>query len=149
MKTGMKVGDAMTQGALSVKLDDTIEKCAKLMTERKIGALMIKENNELKGLITERDIIRKVIAKGNNPSQERVKDYMITDLSTIAPDKDVFEALIKMRDDDVKHLPVVDGRNVIGVLTLKDVLKIQPQLFELLIEKMDLKEDRRRLGEFE
>jgi signal-transduction protein with cAMP-binding, CBS, and nucleotidyltransferase domain len=144
MKTGIKVGDSMSEGVVSLKPNDTIEKCASLMRDKKIGSLMIKENNELKGLITERDIVRKVVAKGVNPSQEKVEHYMTTNLSTITPDKDIFEALIKMRDDDVRHLPVVEGKKVVGVLTLKDVLKIQPQLFDLLIEKIDIENDKKR-----
>ena len=56
----------------------------------------------------------------------------------------MFEALIRMRDLNIRHLPVVDDKKLIGLLTLKDVLKIEPQLFELLVEKFELREEGRK-----
>ncbi len=144
MKTGYKVYDCMTTKPVSVSSDASLEKCAKVMAANHVGALVIKDNHESKGLITEQDIVRKVLAKGENPLTKKVKDFMAKELLTVSPDDDIYDALIKMRDSNIRHLPVVDDNRMIGLLTIKDILKIEPQLFELLVEKFELKEETRK-----
>lgn len=144
MKTGYKVYDCMTTKPISVSSDATLEKCAKVMAQNHVGALVVKDNHQSKGLITEQDIVRKVIAKGTNPLTKKVKDFMEKKLITIKPSDDIYEALIKMRDSNIRHLPVVDKGKMVGLLTLKDVLKIEPSLFELLVEKFELREEKRK-----
>ena len=74
----------------------------------------------------------------------KVNDIMESDIKTITPEKDIFEALILMKEFNIRHLPVVDGSKMIGLLTLKDILKIEHQLFDLLVEKFELKEESRK-----
>ena len=144
MKTGYKVYDCMTTKPVSVSSDATLEQCAKAMAKNHVGALVVKDNHLSKGLITEQDIVRKVLAKGTNPLAKNVKDFMEKKLITIKPNDDIYEALIKMRDSNIRHLPVVDKGKMVGLLTLKDVLKIEPSLFELLVEKFELREEKRK-----
>ena len=144
MKTGYKVYDCMTTKPISITSDISLEECAKVMAQNHVGALVIKENHISKGLITEQDIVRKVIAKGVNPLTKKVKDFMETKLITIGTNDDIYDALIKMRDYNIRHLPVVDKGKMVGLLTLKDVLKIEPSLFELLVEKFELREETRK-----
>ena len=144
MKTGYKVYDCMTTKPISVSSDASLEECAKAMSQNHVGALVIKDNHESKGLITEQDIVRDVIAKGINPLTKKVKDFMATKLITIKPSDDIYDALIKMRDSNIRHLPVVDKGEMVGLLTLKDVLKIEPSLFDLLVEKFELREEKRK-----
>jgi len=143
-KTGYNVCDAMTKNPVVVYPSTTLLDCSKIMDKEHVGALIIKENNVLLGLITEQDIVRKVVAKGINPLKEQVKDYIEKEVITISPEQDIFEALIKMRDFNIRHLPVMDDKNMIGLLTLKDILKIQPQLFSLLLDKFELREESRK-----
>ena len=144
MKTGYKVYDCMTTKPISVTSDSTLEECAKVMAKNHVGALVIKDNHKSLGLITEQDLVRDVIAKGINPLGKKVKDFMETKLITISPNDDIYRALLKMRDNNIRHLPVVEKGAMIGLLTLKDILKIEPQLFELLVEKFELKEASRK-----
>ena len=144
MKTGYKVYDCMTTKPISCSSSSTLQECAKIMDEHHVGAIVIRENGHSLGLITEQDIVRKIIAKGQNPVDKKVKDYMETDLITISPKEDIFNALIKMRDSNIRHLPVVEDKKMVGLLTMKDILKIEPQLFELLIEKWNLREEARK-----
>ncbi len=144
MKTGYKVYDCMTTKPISVSSEASLEECAKVMSQNHVGALVVKDNHESKGLITEQDIVRNVIAKGINPLTKNVKDFMETKLLTIGPNEDIYDALIKMRDSNIRHLPVVDNGKMVGLLTLKDVLKIEPQLFELVVEKFELREATRK-----
>ena len=144
MKTGYRVCDCMTTKPISVSSHASLEECAKVMSQNHVGALVIKDNHESKGLITEQDIVRNAIAKGINPLTKKVKDFMETKILTISPNEDIYNALIKMRDSNIRHLPVVDNKKMVGLLTLKDVLKIEPQLFELLVEKFELREETRK-----
>ncbi len=144
MKTGYKVYNCMTTKPISVTSDTTLEECAKAMVTNHVGALVIKDDNKSKGLITEQDIVRKVIAKGINPLTKKVKDFMEIKLITIGSNDDIYDALIKMRDQNIRHLPVVENGKMVGLLTLKDILKIEPQLFELLVEKFELREESRK-----
>ncbi|MBS3100981.1 CBS domain-containing protein [Candidatus Woesearchaeota archaeon] len=144
MKTGYKVYDCMTTKPISVPSDVSLEECAKVMAKNHVGALVIKDNHQSKGLITEQDIVRKVIAKGINPLTKKVSDFMETEIMTISPNDDIYDALIKMRDSNIRHLPAVENGKMVGLLTLKDILKIEPQLFELLVEKFELREETRK-----
>src|SRR3989339_1779499 len=144
MKTGYKVYDCMTTKPISVPSDVSLEECAKVMAKNHVGALVIKDNHQSRGVITEQDIVRKVIAKGINPLTKKVKDFMAKKLLTISPNDDIYEALIKMRDSNIRHLPVVDKGAMVGLLTLKDILKIEPSLFDLLVEKFELREEARK-----
>ena len=63
---------------------------------------------------------------------------------TISPTKDIYDALKVMRDFNVRHLPVLDKGKFLGFLTIKDILKIQPQLFEIIVEKFELREESRK-----
>ncbi len=136
--------DAMTTKPISVSPDATLEECARVMRDNHVGALVIKEENVSIGIITEKDIVRKVLASGINPLKEEVTDHMAKDLITIKPEDDIYEALIKMRDQNIRHLPVIKDRQMIGLLTLKDVLKIQPSLFDLIVERFELREEKRK-----
>lgn len=144
MKTGYKVYDCMTTKPISVSSGASLEECAKVMAKNHVGALVIKDNHESKGLITEQDIVRNVIAKGINPLTKKVNDFMETKLITIGPNDDIYDALIKMRDSNIRHLPVVDKGKMVGLLTIKDILKIEPSLFELVVEKFELREEKRK-----
>lgn len=144
MKTGYKVYDCMTTKPVSITSDTSLEECSRIMAKNHVGALVIKDNHTSKGLITEQDIVRKAIAKGINPLTKKVSDFMETKLITISPKDDIYDALIKMRDSNVRHLPVVEDSKMIGLLTIKDVLKVEPQLFELLVDKFEIKEESRK-----
>ena len=144
MKTGYKVCDAMTQAPIVVHPEDTLKACANIMKNNHVGAVIVKDQGKLLGILTEQDIVRKAVAQGEDPEKSKVREVMEKGLRTIGPEEDIFDALMKMRDLNIRHLPVVDNSKMIGLLTLKDVLKIQPQLFELLVEKIEVREAERK-----
>ena len=144
MKTGIRVIDAMTETPITIFSDITLKDCARIMAENHVGALLVKNDGELQGVLTEQDIVRKGVAAGLNPEKTKVRDIMAKDIITILPEKDIYDALIIMRDSNIRHLPVVDGKKMIGLLTLKDILKIEPQLFDIMVEKFELREESRK-----
>jgi len=145
MDTGVNVCDAMTHQPITVRGSVTLAECAILMRNKKVGSVLVKDNSSLLGIVTERDIVRRAVAAQKIPGEMTVADVMSTDIKSISPEKDIFEAINLMRDCDFRHLPVIDGKKLIGLLTVKDILKIEPQLFDLLVEKIELREEERKM----
>lgn len=134
----------MTQKPVVISSDITIEECAVLMQNKHVGSLIIMESKNIIGIITEQDIVRKVVARKEDPKKTRVKNIMATELMTIGPNADIYDALVIMRDNNIRHLPIVYSGNLVGYLTIKDILKIEPQLFEIIVEKFQLREENRK-----
>ena len=141
MKTGFKVCDAMTRKPVVVSANKSIEECCRAMNSEKVGSLLVKDGENLVGIITDQDIVRKIIAEGVDPKKAKVRDHMSVKLNTIHPEEDIFDALKLMAELNVKQLPVLDGKRMVGLLTQKDVLKIEPELFDILVDKLQIREE--------
>jgi CBS domain-containing protein len=144
MKTGYKVCDAMTKQPVSVSPNASLQECAKIMHEEHVGAVIVKEGNVLLGIVTEQDIVRRSVINNDQPSSKKAKDIMENEMHTIEPEKDIYDALMQMREMNIRHLPVMSDDGMIGLLTLKDVLRIEPQLFDLMVEKFEIREDEQK-----
>jgi len=142
--TGYSVGDAMTLNPITIGPNKTLRDAAKLMTKERIGSLLVKEKDQVLGIVTEKDMTRKGIGKLGNPATKKVKQIMATGLVTTTPDEDIFEALRIMRDYNIQHLPVMHEGKFVGLITLKDILKIEPDLYEILVERIELRERERK-----
>ena len=115
------VADVMTKDPVSVEPGDSIEDAAKAMKEKDTGAVLVVDGDELKGIVTDRDIVVNAIAEGN--SDAKVEDVASTDTTTIKPDAALTDAIKQMRDSDVRRLPVVeeDGGKPVGIVSLGDL----------------------------
>ncbi len=145
MKTGYKVADVMTIKPIMVDASFSLKDCAVKMSTQHVGSLLIESKNKIVGIITEQDLVRKAMAKLLNPEKTAVEKIMVKDFLKISPDKDIYDALKVMRDYNIRHLPVFEKGELVGFLTIKDILKIEPQLFELIVEKFEIKEESRKL----
>jgi signal-transduction protein with cAMP-binding, CBS, and nucleotidyltransferase domain len=144
MKTGIKVADAMTSSMITIGADESILNCARLMVKEGIGSLVVVDETKLLGIITERDMLNKVVAKDNNIKKTSVSTIMTKKPINIEPDMDLYDAMILMRLENVRRLPVVDKGNVVGLLTHRDILSIQPELYDLVIESFNIREKERK-----
>jgi len=145
MKSGVKVGDAMTRNIIAVSPQDNVLVCTKKLLDGEVGSVIVKDKEELKGIVTEKDILENVLMKKLDPTKVGVKDIMTDIVETIDPGRDIIDAIKIMGDKGFRRLPVVKDKKLVGLLTIKDVLKIQPDLFELTIEKMKIKEESDKL----
>ena len=145
MQTGIKVGDAMTNEPFTIGPEASVIECARLMSEKGVGSVLIKGSELLLGIVTEQDLVRKTLAVGLNAPETPVRAIMEKKLFTITPDKDIYDALILMKKYDIRHLPVMNGGVLVGYITSKDILKIQPHLFESLADIIELREEERKL----
>ncbi len=106
----------------STSKDASVFEAAQLMSEKKIGGvLVISEPNQLVGIVTERDLTTKVIAKNLDPKKTRVEEIMTTNLHTISPKDSPRSALRKMKRLGFRHLPVIDQSHIVGIVSIRDL----------------------------
>ncbi len=128
----MLVKEIMVRDVKTTGLDSTIQEAAQLMSEHSIGCLIVVENDKLEGIITERDIVRRVVSENRIPSETKVRTAMSQEVVLIRPDATVEEAAEAMTAHKVKKLPVVENNQLVGIVTTADVTASQPKLVEQL-----------------
>jgi CBS domain-containing protein len=149
MQTGYRVMDIMTNKPVTTSREMTLKDAAALLAKEDVNSLLLIENNNPVGIITDEDIVRRCVALGLDSKKLTVKDIASGNLTTIGPDKDVYEALTLMRENNIRQLPVVDNKKLVGFLTLKDILKIQPDLIDLWMENYEIREESRKMRELD
>jgi|SRR6185312_15554262 CBS domain-containing protein len=119
---GTKVREVMTDRPRCVTLDTPISEAASLMESENIGSLPVLEGEELAGMITDRDIVVRAVAKGKDPRGMPVREVVSRELVTVYAEEDLSDALTKMASEQVRRLPVVDEDNrLVGILAQADV----------------------------
>ncbi|MFF5445626.1 CBS domain-containing protein [Streptomyces sp. NPDC012888] len=127
--------EIMTPDATCIGAEDTVLEAAKKMTELGVGALPICGTDEkLKGMLTDRDIVVKVLGQGKDPGQVRAGELAQGEAVTIGADDDAGEILRTMSEHKVRRLPVIDGHTLVGIVAQADVAKAlpDPQVGDLL-----------------
>ena len=107
----------------SVTPEATVYDAVALMAEKEIGALMVVERDQLVGVISERDYARKIILQGKHSRETHVHEIMSTELVTVTPQHTVDECMRLMTEHRVRHLPVLDGGPLVGVVSIGDLVK--------------------------
>jgi CBS domain-containing protein len=102
----------------------TVREAARTMSERNIGAIAVVDAGKLVGIFSERDIVTRIVVEGRNPNETRVDSVMTKDLFVAGPDDDINAALQKMHECNCRHLPVVHRGNLIGMISIRDLLKV-------------------------
>lgn len=95
----------------------------KHMAEQRVGALLVMRGEQLVGIVSERDYARKVILQGRSSAQTAVSDIMSSHVFTVDPETDVFDCMRLCTEHRVRHLPVVQGHHVLGVISIGDLVK--------------------------
>jgi CBS domain-containing protein len=134
MDTKVTVHDAMTSNVITADSNTTVADAAVLMSRFKIGSLVIKSETGPQGLITESDIITKVVSKNILASEITIGQIMTKNLILIDPGSELNQAARLMAKNNIRRLPVVNNGNLVGILTSTDVLMVSPELTELLVE---------------
>ena len=107
----------------SIEPDATVFKAIEMMAEANVGALLVMKGEKLVGIISERDYTRKVFIRGKSSKETRVDEIMSKDVTTTKPQDGVDDCLRLMTEKHIRHLPVVDGGKVIGVISIGDLVK--------------------------
>ena len=115
------LGEIVAPNFITVAPEDTLGEVAEKMNRQNVGAVIVKDHGRLIGILTERDMLRAMAARMHT-SDARVRQFMTADPITAAPDMDLEDAAQVMLDNGFRHLPVVDGSSVLGVVSLRRVL---------------------------
>lgn len=121
----MKVADILRSkgsNAYSVTGNITVYEALKVMGEKNIGALLVMEDEKLKGIISERDYARKIILKGKSSNETLVNEIMTENVITVLPEDDLEKCMELMSGRKIRHLPVVKEEKVVGVISITDVV---------------------------
>ncbi|HEX9617190.1 MAG TPA: CBS domain-containing protein [Anaerolineales bacterium] len=121
----------------SITPDSTVYEALKLLAEKEVGALLVLENERLAGIISERDYARKVILKGKNSMDTPVREIMTSKVVTVRPDQTIDDCMALMTENRIRHLPVVEGDRLVGVISIGDVVKAIISQQEFVIEQLE------------
>jgi CBS domain-containing protein len=102
----------------------TVRDAARTMSARNVGAIAVLDSGKLVGIFSERDVLTRVVVEGRNPDDTRVESVMTKDIIVAAPADDINDALQKMYECNCRHLPVVQGGNLVGMISIRDLLRV-------------------------
>ena len=114
------IRDVMTGDPKTVEASATVQEAAQVMDSSDVGAVLVVENGEVQGIVTDRDIAVRVVAKGEGPDCS-VREACSTGLETLSPDDSIDDAISKMKKADVRRLPIVDDGKPAGIVSLGDL----------------------------
>lgn len=117
----LTVRDVMTPSPVTLKAQAPVVEAAKKMKERDIGAVIVLDGDEVCGVVTDRDLVVRVIADGRDPSGVRLHDVCSRELASVSPDDDLTRAGKLMRERAVRRLPVVENGRPVGILSMGDL----------------------------
>jgi CBS domain-containing protein len=136
LRTRMVVKDVMSSPVVTLDEGATSNKVANLMDENKLGCLIVTNNTgKPVGIITERDLVIRVLAKNLKPDAVKAREIMTSPLVTIEPEATISEAARRMSRLNIRRLGVIYKGNLVGVVSSKDILGVMPELIEIIQER--------------
>lgn len=128
----LKVEDVMVKEVITIDEDSTVKDAADVMNKFEIGCVIAVRKGKAMGILTERDLLKRVVAEGIDAAETKVKDIMTSPLIVAEPSMDLSEAVKLMFKMKIKKLPVVDGKRLVGLISLTDIARFQPQMISIL-----------------
>jgi len=131
----LKIENVMVVDVITVEAEATVREAVELMNRNEIGCLVVVDEEEKPvGIITERDLLKRVLAKRKDPIRSKIRDIMSKPLVTGTPHMDIEAAVRLMFKHKIKKLPVVENGRLVGLVTLTDLVRFQPQIIRILKE---------------
>ncbi|MCX8110416.1 MAG: CBS domain-containing protein [Syntrophorhabdaceae bacterium] len=135
-----KVGSVLAKkgsNVWTISPDAIVYRALEMMNNKGVGALVVvNENNKVEGIITERDYARKVILQGKSSKETYIKEIMTTELFVVNPNTTLEECMGIMTEKRIRHLPVLDGDKLVGIISIGDVLKAIIEAQGIMIEHL-------------
>lgn len=146
---GVLVADLMTREPRSVLPETTLLQCAKIMVQKRAGSLLLVTGKKLVGIISRKDILWALVKKSKEDlSQIRAVDISPRKIATIKPTKSIYEALKKIKKLKFERLPVIQNKELVGIITLRDILNFHPEIYPELKEHEQIAEESEKLKRF-
>lgn len=137
----MSVREIMAANVVTVPPEATVKEVAISMAKMDIGSLIIVDKDRPVGIITETDIVTRVVAQEKNPATTRVVDVMSSPLIHITPDTPLTEAMRVMAKSNIRRVAVLKNDSLAGIITSRDILRWSPELIDILVESLRLRND--------
>jgi CBS domain-containing protein len=133
------VKDIMVKPVITIDQEKTVKQAGELMKKTRRGCLIVTRQGKPVGIISDSDIIKRVVAKNILPSKIKVKKIMSSPLITISPDEDMLTAVRKMKKNNIHRLPVVSEGKLVGLISLSDIARTSPEMLDLLEYRIKMK----------
>ena len=121
----------------TVTPEATVFEALNLMAEHNIGALLVMTGDEIHGIVSERDCIRKVDVMGRNARDTQIREIMTRNVITVDADQPLEDCMGLMIDRNIRHLPVCEGKNLLGLLSVRDVLKEVIEVQQMMLSQLE------------
>jgi Predicted signal-transduction protein containing cAMP-binding and CBS domains len=121
----------------TVTPEATVFEALNLMAEHNIGALLVMTGEEINGIVSERDCIRKVDVMGRNAKETRIREIMTSNVITVDADQPLEECMGLMIDKNIRHLPVCEGKQLLGLLSVRDVLREVIEVQQMMLSQLE------------
>jgi CBS domain-containing protein len=121
----------------AVEPDATVLDALKLLEQKNVGALLVMKGERLAGIFSERDYARRMILHGRSSKETAVHEVMTTEVFTIAPDASAGECMAYMTDRHIRHLPVLEGGKVVGVISIGDIVRAVMEDMRFTIRQLE------------
>jgi CBS domain-containing protein len=133
MKSVSELLDRKGGQVWAVAPGDSVLDAIRLMAEKGIGAVLVRDGERLAGILSERDYARKIILQGKSSKDTPVREIMTSELITVRPSQTVQDCMALMTQSRIRHLPVVEGEKLVGILSIGDLVKevIEDQKFQI------------------
>ncbi len=128
----LRVEDIMVREVITLDENSTVKEAAEIMNKFEIGCLIAVRRGKAIGIITERDLLKRVVAEARDAKKTKVKEIMTSPLAVVDPKMELEEAAKLMFQMKIKKLPVVDEKRLIGLVSLTDIARFQPQMIRIL-----------------
>ena len=137
MKSLKQVLQGKGHDVWSIGPEDSVYDAMQMMADKDVGALVVMEGDSLVGVFSERDYARKVILRGRSSKDTKVKEIMTSRVAYARPEQSVEECMALMTDKHIRHLPVMDGDKMLGVVSIGDLVKVIIEEQQHVIEQLE------------
>jgi CBS domain-containing protein len=124
-------------GIFAISPDASVLDCVKLLAEKGVGAVLVMEGDRLMGILSERDYARKVVLQGKSSKDTKVREIMTADVLCVTPRQTNEECMALMTAKRIRHLPVVEGEKVVGVISIGDLVRDIIEEQQLAIKELE------------
>ncbi len=142
MTADIRVGDVMVRNIPIADPDQSVHEAAKIMKQEKVSALIVvSENDNPMGIITERDFVHKIVAENKDILKTKVRDIMSTPLVSVTPETTLEEASVILKTHRIKRLPVINKKTkrLVGILSVTTLISVYPELIEFAKKEVELR----------
>jgi prevent-host-death family protein len=136
----IKVKDVMVKPLLTIDIDKTAWNAGEILRRTRRDSIIVTKNGKPVGIVTDTDLIKKIVAKNLLPAKIKVRKIMASPLVVIPADANILDASRKMKHNNIKRLAVIENKKLIGVVSLSDIARSSPEVIDLLEFKLRSKE---------